>query len=327
MKVVSAVQRSWQGISFVTVLLTPLSLIYHLIITVRRWAYKLGLLSVYHAPVPVVVVGNITVGGTGKTPIIIELARALQSRGWHPGIISRGYGAKLTEPAVVTPDSDPRKVGDEPVLISQQTHLPVVAYPDRALAIRTLLRNDVDIILSDDGLQHFAMGRAVEISVVDGEFSYGNGLLLPAGPLREPRSRLNGFDIQIRRNGSAESGEILVVSNLSRARNIVDGEQKDLGDFEGTSVVAIAGIHYPDRFFNGLAAKSIELETLAFSDHHQFTSGDLPADRTVLMTTKDEVKCREFAQKSWWAVDQETILPDQIIEKIERTIGQRVANG
>ncbi|HAF38337.1 MAG TPA: tetraacyldisaccharide 4'-kinase, partial [Gammaproteobacteria bacterium] len=102
---------------------------------------------------------------------------------------------------------------------------------------------------------------------------------------------------------------------------------KDLGDFEGTSVVAIAGIHYPDRFFNGLAAKSIELETLAFSDHHQFTSGDLPADRTVLMTTKDEVKCREFAQKSWWAVDQETILPDQIIEKIERTIGQRVANG
>ncbi|MBT7110773.1 MAG: tetraacyldisaccharide 4'-kinase [Proteobacteria bacterium] len=327
MKVVSAIQRSWQGISIVSALLTPLSLIYYLIITARRWAYKLGLLSVYHAPVPVVVVGNITVGGTGKTPIIIELARALQSRGWNPGIISRGYGVKLTQPIEVTPDSDPRKVGDEPVLISQQTRLPVVTYPDRALAIKTILSSKVDIILSDDGLQHFAMGRAVEISVVDGEFSYGNGLLLPAGPLREPRSRLNAFDIQIRRNGSAEAGEILVVSNLSRARNIVDGEQKDLGDFEGVSVVAVAGIHYPERFFNGLAAKSIQFETLAFSDHHRFTIGDLPSDRTVLMTTKDEVKCREFAQKSWWAVDQETILPDQLIENIERVIGQRIANG
>ena len=327
MKVVSAIQRSWQGISIVSALLTPLSLIYYLIITARRWAYKLGLLSVYHAPVPVVVVGNITVGGTGKTPIIIELARALQSRGWNPGIISRGYGANLSEPAEVTPDSDPRKAGDEPVLISQQTHLPVVAYPDRALAIRTILKNDVDVILSDDGLQHFAMGRAVEISVVDGEFSYGNGLLLPAGPLREPRSRLHALDIQIRRNGPAEPGEILVVSNLSRARNIVDGEQKDLSDFEGVPVVAVAGIHYPDRFFNGLEAKSIELEPVAFSDHHQFTAGDLPADRTVLMTTKDEVKCREFAQKSWWAVDQKTIIPNQVIEKIERIIGRRIANG
>ena len=327
MNLVSALQRSWQGISVVTALLIPLSLIYYIIITLRRWAYKLGVLSVYHAPVPIVVVGNITVGGTGKTPIIIELARALQSRGWNPGIISRGYGAKLTEPTEVTPDSDPRKVGDEPVLISQQTGLPVVTYPDRALAIKTLLTSEVDLILSDDGLQHFAMGRAVEISVVDGEFSYGNGLLLPAGPLREPRSRLRAFDIQIRRNGSAEAGEILVVSNLSRARNMIDGEEKDLGDFEGVSVVAVAGIHHPDRFFNGLAAKSIELEALAFSDHHQFTTGDFPADRTVLMTTKDEVKCREFAQKSWWAVDQEIILPDQLIENIERIIGQRIANG
>ncbi|HCX87193.1 MAG TPA: tetraacyldisaccharide 4'-kinase, partial [Gammaproteobacteria bacterium] len=182
-------QKHWQRVDAVGILLLPLSLVYWLVITARRWAYAVGVLKVHRFPVPVVVVGNLTVGGTGKTPFVMALTERLVGRGWQPGVVSRGYRGAFSQATLVPPDGDPRQFGDEPVLISRKTGLPVVVARKRAEGVRQLIRESVDIVVSDDGLQHRAMGRCAEIALIDEMEGFGNGFLLPAGPLREPSRR------------------------------------------------------------------------------------------------------------------------------------------
>lgn len=273
--------------------------------------------------VPVVVVGNITVGGTGKTPLIIYLANALRDRGIRVGVISRGYGGQPPqEPYIVSQNDDPSICGDEPLLISKSTCAPVVIGRDRSAAAEKLLQNDVQLVLSDDGLQHYALPRQYEIAVVDGERYFGNGRLLPAGPLREPIERLENVDFIVRNGGesdgpmSCQNYDIEFDASYRMAPsgwvNVQSGTRVPL-DFIGfdaykETVHAIAGIGNPSRFFSTLGEFGIDVTEHIFPDHHRYTEDDFSfvesMNKTkVLMTTKDALKCRDFAGPDFWALD------------------------
>lgn len=285
-------------------LLLPLSGLYCAVVALRRWAYRVGFKKTHRLDVPVIVVGNLTVGGTGKTPLVTWLAHFLRAQGYRPGLIARGYGGKARHwPQTVTPDSDPARVGDEPVLLATATGCPMAVAPDRVAAARALLAEHAcNIILSDDGLQHYALGRDLEIAVIDGERRFGNGHCLPAGPLREPAERLKQVDLVVA-NGTAEAGEFAMRVEAGEAVNLVTGERRALARFRGQRVHAVAGIGHPARFFAALRAAALNVEEHAFPDHHAFRPEDLPfTDAAVLMTEKDAVKCRGFAQAGHWAV-------------------------
>ena len=316
-------QKHWHRADAVSILLLPLSLIYWLAIVTRRWAYDVGIFKTHRFPVPVVVVGNLTVGGTGKTPFVIALTEQLIRRGWRPGVVSRGYRGNFSQATVVPPDGRPRQLGDEPVLISQKTALPVVVARKRAEGVKRLLEESVDIVVSDDGLQHWAMGRCAEIALIDGEAGFGNGFLLPAGPLREPSSRLATIDIRVRRGAKARAGEYSINPCLGAARNLVTGEEAPLAQFQGQPVVGIAGIHRPGRFFGMLKQQGLNVSERKFPDHHRFSPDDIPADTTVLMTEKDAVKCGTFARENWWVVPLLMEVPEALMENLERLIGKR----
>lgn len=284
--------------------LLPLSALYCAVVCVRRWAYSMGLKKTHRLDVPVIVVGNLTVGGTGKTPLVIWLAHYLKQQGYRPGLIARGYGGKAPRwPQAVAPDSDPAQVGDEPVLLATATGCPMTVAPDRVAAARALLENhDCNVIISDDGLQHYALGRDIEIAVVDGERRFGNGHCLPAGPLREPARRLKAVDLIVA-NGTARAEEFAMRVEAGEARNLVTGECRALDAFRAQAVHAVAGIGHPARFFDALRAAGLSIETHAFPDHHAFRPEDLAFEAgAVLMTGKDEVKCLRFAQPHHWAV-------------------------
>ncbi|MBT5887141.1 MAG: tetraacyldisaccharide 4'-kinase, partial [Acidiferrobacteraceae bacterium] len=241
MNVAAGLQRHWNRIDALTLLLLPLSICYGLIISIRALLYQLGVFRVQHWNVPVLVVGNLTVGGSGKTPLVIELARGLRARGWRPGVVSRGYGGTSEGPTTVTAATDPFLVGDEPVLIAREAEVPVVVARKRAKAVDRLLQEaEVNLVIADDGLQHLALGRVVEIAVIDGVTGHGNGLLLPAGPLREPLRRLERVDIRVRRGGQPKEGEYPMSVNASVARNLVSGQEVELSEFSGVPVVAVA---------------------------------------------------------------------------------------
>jgi tetraacyldisaccharide 4'-kinase len=270
-------------------------------------------------PVPVVVVGNISVGGTGKTPVVIALVEALRAAGRVPGIISRGYGGSERGPAVLPVDADPRRFGDEPVLIALRTGAPVAVGRDRPEAGRCLLARhpEVDVLVSDDGLQHHRLARDIEIVVVDGQRRFGNGLLLPAGPLREPLTRLRDVDVVLV-NGGGEDGEWGFVLQADQAVSLVDGAARALTAFAGQRVHAVAGIGNPERFFATLRSAGIEPIGHAFADHHHYRPDELDFgdDLPVLMTEKDAVKCRAFARSNWFAVPVTTVLPTAVIELV-----------
>jgi len=273
----------------------------------RKKGYLNSPSKVYRAPVPLVVVGNIFVGGTGKTPLVIALVELLKQHGIKAGVISRGYGGqKLKKPEAVFAHSDPLVVGDEPVLIATRAKCPVVVYPKRAEAIQTLLaHNDADVIISDDGLQHYAMARDIEIVVIDGERRVGNGLLLPAGPLREPVSRLNNVDYCVV-NGDAENRlEHSMHLTLSQAYALNDDTQEiPLSTLQGKTVNAVAGIGNPARFFDGLKTFNINVLERSFPDHYAYKLGDLTFsdDFPILLTEKDAVKCRYLPLRDVWVV-------------------------
>ena len=305
MNVAASLQRHWNRIDALTLLLLPLSFCYGLIISIRSLLYRLGVFRVRHWNVPVLVVGNLSVGGSGKTPLVIALARGLRAKGWRPGVVSRGYGGISKGPTVVTAATDPFWVGDEPVLIAREAEVPVVVSRKRVKAVDRLLQEtQVNLVIADDGLQHLALGRTVEIAVIDGVTGHGNRLLLPAGPLREPLRRLKRVDIRVRRGGQPKEGEYAMSVKASVAQNLVSGEEVELAEFSGAPLVAVAGIHQPERFFLTLRNLGLQIQEKAFSDHHAFQPGDIPQalDRPVLMTSKDAVKCEAFAQKNWWAV-------------------------
>jgi tetraacyldisaccharide 4'-kinase len=261
--------------------------------------------------VPVIVVGNITVGGSGKTPLVIWLVDFLRKAGYKPAIISRGYRGKASSwPQQVRPDSDPVVVGDEAVLLARRCDCPIAVGPDRSASVEALLQHtDCNIIISDDGLQHYALERDIEIAVVDAVRRYGNGCLLPSGPLREPIERLEDVDFIVS-NGIAGHGEYAMSLGLNTACNLATGETCELNNFIDTTVHAVAGIGNPKRFFNALRQQGLKLREHAFADHHHFEAGDLEFDNTapVLMTEKDAVKCKRFAHSQYWYVPVEAEL-------------------
>lgn len=298
--------RYGYSLNLVSVLLWPLSLLFGLAARIRRWLYLHGFGRSETISVPLIVVGNINVGGTGKTPLVARLVELLRAAGYQPGIISRGYGGQSMKwPRHVTMDSDPLQVGDEPLLLAQRCRCPVVVGPDRIAAARALLATyDCNVIISDDGLQHYPLRRDLEIAVVDGFRRLGNGACLPAGPLREPPSRLREVDFVVG-NGAARGGEYLMCLRGDIAISLADPYvSAALSGFRRRTVHAIAGIGDPGRFFDHLRQARLRILEHAFPDHYPFRPEDLlfRQDMPVLMTEKDAVKCRWFAPEGCWYV-------------------------
>lgn len=330
-------QNIWYGGSSLRWLLLPLSWIYSAVITCRRFLYAAGLLRSAKVTVPVIVVGNITAGGTGKTPLTIWLAQQLSGRGYRPGIICRGYrGMVGPNPVAATSESDPAVVGDEAVMIANRSECPVIVHPDRVAAAKLAIELGANVIVSDDGLQHYRLGRDFEIAVVDGTRGFGNRQLLPAGPLREPVSRLNTIDqvlVQLEAEGSQNllhrpSDRPPVEFRLAASAicRLDDSDIRKIDDFAGTRAHAIAGIGNPERFFRLLEASGIDLIRHALPDHADITPQDVAFDDDfdVLMTEKDAVKCRRFGTSHCWYVPVDVGIngPDctELLDRIVRQI-------
>jgi tetraacyldisaccharide 4'-kinase len=310
------------------VLLTPFSLLYRLIVWLRRIAYRVGVMPSYRLQRPVIIVGNLTAGGTGKTPLVAWLAGYLKHKGVRPGIVARGYGGKANHwPQQVRPDSDPGIVGDEAVMLAGITDCPMAVAPDRVAAARELLDHcDCDVIISDDGLQHYALQRDLEIAVIDGVRRFGIGFLIPAGPLREPLQRLREVDLVVV-NGLPGEGEYPMRMLTGKARGLREPKlQRELEDFRGQSVHAVAGIGNPARFFHALQQHGMQVEGHAFPDHHRFQPEDIRFgdDRPVLMTEKDAVKCRRFARGNEWVVPVTVDMSKEFCERLDVLLDSRL---
>ncbi|HTR01143.1 MAG TPA: tetraacyldisaccharide 4'-kinase [Candidatus Acidoferrum sp.] len=313
-------------------LLWPLSLLYGALFAwQRRRALRRGR---YQSKVPVIVVGNITAGGTGKTPLCIALARHYTALGRKVVLVSRGYGGKATQfPLLVTAATDPREAGDEAVLLAIATHCTVVVDPDRVRAVRQAEQMQAQLIISDDGLQHHRLQGSVEVLVIDGERGLGNGLLLPAGPLREPVRRLGSVDVVVSNGPLTHALPIepkqaatmqLAANSLT---NLQTGEQLSIAEWQtrhgaATRVHAVAGIGNPQRFFASLRGLGFVIMPHAFDDHHAFQPGDLAfAGQTpVVMTAKDAVKCRRFAQAQWWLLEVEALLTNNFFVAVDEKL-------
>lgn len=315
MKAAFDAQAFWSRKGPFNFALLPLSLIFGIVADLRRRLYRWGILHSAHPGVPVIVAGNITVGGSGKTPFVIWLVEWLKSRGRHPGVVSRGYGRREKTVRCVNVDSTAEEVGDEPLLIHLKTGVPVAVGADRLEAAR-LLRSqfpDVDVIVSDDGLQHYRLQRDLELVLADARNLFGNGWLLPAGPLRELVSRLEEADALILTQRdeitSAIRSPVPVFSVRHRPagfRNLADGSHTDHLPVDGDREVhAITGIARPHNFFALLQGMGIVHRPSAFPDHHLFAPGDIAPDVFVVMTDKDAVKCQSFAGPDWWALELE----------------------
>ena len=296
--------------------LRPLGALYRYIMKRREAAYASGKKVSWRAPVPVIVVGNITLGGTGKSPLVAWLGRWLVAQGWSPGIVTRGYGGNAEHyPLHVTPATDPAQSGDEPVMLAQQTALPVVADPKRARGTQALVDLGCDIILSDDGLQHLALERDIELVVIDGARGLGNQRCLPAGPLRESPRRLARVDGVIV-NGEMRHSLPIDATSMQLMpvawRRLKDGERFPLTPLPfNLPVYGVAGIGNPERFFTTLRELGVEGEMLALADHQRFSEAIFsPAkQRPVVMTAKDAVKCKEIAPSNSWVLEVEATLP------------------
>ncbi len=313
----SWIERSWYERSAAFWLLLPLSALFALAVRLRRWCYATGIRRIRSAGVPVIVVGNISVGGTGKTPVTIWLARMLQRQGRQPGIISRGYRGRVgPQPVAATEDSEAEVVGDEAIMLARQCECPVVVHPDRVAAARKAVEMGADILVSDDGLQHYRLGRDVEIAVVDDDRGFGNGRLLPAGPLREPVSRLGEVDIVLTHRQVRPGPDEAVLRRVSDPRafdfwlksaavvRLDNSEVRHLDDFAGQTVHAVAGIGHPERFFRMLESHRIKVYRHPQPDHADIGPAEVSFDDDldVLMTEKDAVKCRWLDARNRWYV-------------------------
>jgi len=320
----------WYSRNLISTLLTPVAWTFCLLVSVRRLLYRVGLLPSYRPPVPVVIIGNISVGGTGKTPAVAAVADILRRAGYTPGLVSRGYGgAAESWPQPVSAESDPAVVGDEPVLLAGRTDCPMSVGPDRPEAVRFLLREhpEVDVIIADDGLQHYSLERDVEVAVIDGTRGLGNGACLPAGPLREPQGRLRHVDFVLINGGEAGaiSGYPMTLSG-DEAVNLSDARRLPLAALREEKIHAVAGIGSPERFFRVLERVGLNVVEHPFPDHHRFAEIDLSFgdEAPVLMTEKDAVKCRRFVRPGYWYLPVEAELPGEFNKLlVERVKGQR----
>ncbi|MEW6133554.1 MAG: tetraacyldisaccharide 4'-kinase [Pseudomonadota bacterium] len=317
-------QAFWSRKGPLNFLLLPLSLLFAVLVALRRWAYRNKLLRSGHPGVPVIVAGNLTAGGSGKTPFVIWLVQWLQAQGRRPGVVSRGYGREEGGLHEVSEASTAAQAGDEPVLVHLKTGVPVVAGTDRLAAARLLRARhpEVDVIVSDDGLQHYRLQRDLELVLADDAARFGNGWLQPAGPLREPLSRLKKADALIlsvrgAHEGAAVSDALPVFRVRHRAGicyRLLDPQQTcALGELAGRRVLAVAGVARPDAFFAQLENAGLDVRRLGFPDHHAYRPGDIDATATVVMTEKDAVKCRQFAGPEWWVLKLE-LQPDPQLE-------------
>jgi tetraacyldisaccharide 4'-kinase len=309
--------------SFLSFTLLPLSLLFGALVFTRRALYRSGLKKTYHAPVPVVIVGNITVGGTGKTPLVIWLAEFLKNQGYKPGIVSRGCGGDK-KMKVVDKNSSPATAGDEAVLIARRTDCVVVTGIDRVAAVQKLLAEyDCDIVISDDGLQHYRLGRQVEIAMVDGKRRFGNQSLLPAGPLREPVSRLQGVDFVVtQQHAQADEFEMQLQGDMVCAVNNTV-LTKSLHAFKQSTVHAVAALGNPQRFFDGLRAQGITVIEHRFPDHYHFKKEDLyfADELPVIMTEKDAVKCINLVDQRHWYLPVQAVMSPIFSERLLKKIG------
>ena len=348
--------REWQRTSFWQVMLRPLSWVYASLAGLRRGLYHAGILKSERVGVPVIVVGNITVGGTGKTPVVLVLAQYLARSGRRCGIISRGYSRGGTDAGLrrnravvihVLPESAEPAVmsavpSDEALMLARRSGVPVYISADRTAAARSLLHDhpEVDVLICDDGLQHYALHRDLEICVIDGQRGFGNGARLPAGPLREPATRLARVDAIVI-NGTTAAGQLnlgqalrdvptfsMILGNESLVRVRDDKAmsiERGLAEFSTKANLAIAGTGHPARFFLHLERLGFKLsKTRAFPDHHPFAASDFTRhdEQIILMTEKDAVKCKAFADDRMWFMRVDGILPDTFGEFVVKRLSE-----
>ncbi len=323
-------ERLWYGKSNLVLILQPFAFLFRCLVTVRRWAFRAGLLAQHKMPVPVIVVGNITSGGTGKTPLVAWLVRYLEDAGLRPGIVSRGYGGQGgSATLMVTPDSPAHIVGDEALLLAKRTGVPVCVCTDRVSAARKLAELGVDIIIADDGMQHYRLARDLEIAVLDGERGIGNGRLLPAGPLREAPERLNEVDLVLV-NGDARGVDGLEFRLVPTGAIRLDaGESLNLDHFAGRQVLALAGIGNPNRFYRLLESARIEVLTFDVPDHGVVSLKDLRHAHIlpILMTEKDAVKYPDSTDDNVWYVPVDVRMPERteaaVVDQLRKFIPTR----
>ena len=328
-------EQYWYRLAAPHLLLWPLSMLFAALAAARRFLYRTGLFASTRIGVPVIVVGNINAGGTGKTPCVIWLAQWLLDHGYKPGIVTRGYGGSARDPRQAAPDDDPAALGDEAVLLARRCACPVWVGRSRVAAAEALrsAHPECNVIISDDGLQHYALKRDVELVVLDGERGHGNGMLLPAGPLREPLRRLESVDALVINGGAAFPLETLPAGvpafdmrlegnafyALRDPRRVVDA-----GHFASQNVCAIAAIGNPQRFFNSLHELGISFTPRAFPDHHAYTAEDCASGThtALIMTEKDAVKCERLDGENWWMLRVDAAidpaLGELILQKIRK---------
>ncbi len=317
------VERIWYAGEPPPLWMRALVPVYQLVFSLARLPFRLGWRKPVRLPLPVIVVGNLTAGGTGKTPLVLALIDALRARGLQPGVVSRGYGGRAREPMLLGDHPDPLLAGDEPALIRRRSGAAVAIGRDRVAAARLLLGSGVDVILADDGLQNPSLARDIEVCVIDGQRRFGNARLLPAGPLREPVSRMHGVDFVVCNGGDANSDEIpMKLAGSVAVQLAAPHVGRELSEFSGRRIHAVAGIGNPQRFFDSLARCGIDVIPHALPDHHVLQRRDLEFadDLPVLMTEKDAVKCSEFGDLPLWQVLVSAVLPESFLDDIGRRV-------
>ena len=324
------IEKVWYSKNIYSLLLSPLSLIYISIIYLRYTLYQLGLISITKINVPTIVIGNIVAGGTGKTPLVIWLAKHFKDKGFLPGIVSRGYGGiYLSNMELVKPTSNPLLVGDEPVIIARNTNCPVVVAKKRAKGAKELVEKyNCNIILCDDGMQHYSLARDIEIAVIDGQRRFGNNYCFPAGPLREPKSRIFKADLIVSKYNARTCEhkmdytyhQLVSLNELSKTIPI--------SDLHGMTVHAIAGINNPDHFFSYLRSHKLELIIHKFPDHYSYTEDDVKFDDNfpVVMTEKDAVKCLNYSSDKHWYIPISAELSKSFVCDLDKLMG-KIING
>ena len=317
---------AWYSKSFWLYILAPFTFLFSALVKARRNSFIKNPKKVWISPKPLIVVGNISMGGTGKTPLVKFIASELSKRGFKPGLVSRGYGGKYSGTLEVTPKTTYKETGDEAQILAK-LNIPFFIDRNRSWAARKLQEKyDVDVIISDDGLQHYAMGRDIEIAVIDGARRLGNGLAFPAGPLREPKSRLSEVDFVINNGGPTEGNEILMTLSPAKFIHLNSGKEYSIDKWPmHNQVHAIAGVGNPNRFFDLLLRLGFEFDKNPFPDHHKYHKKDLYYldHLPILMTEKDAAKCKHFKNSKIWYLSIESEIESQFIDRLEEKLNDR----